>query len=478
MFSTIHHSRLRICWLLILFVLLLVQPTSTTLGSSISESPYAVYLPLVQNDYPWVSPFSVESNRPVVGLLADRAQELGVGWMRLHRVYWRDIQPTEQSDYDWSSLSEFENELRALAAAGITPVVIVHHSPRWATIKANSCGAIRQDKFGAFADFMAALANRYKQPEFNVHHWELGNEPDVDPSLVRVDNVFGCWGDANDPYYGGRHYGEMLKVVAPAIRRADPQAKILIGGLLLDKPVSLDPGQNKPALFLKGILEAGAAPHFDIVPYHAYPSYLGQQIDYDLLPSHWSSWGGWTLGKARFLRQMMGQYGIDKPLFLNETALGCVPEYYTCDPPPEDFFQAQADFLARTFTRAQSEQIGGLTWYTLNGPGWRHGGLLDASGDPRPAFHAYKNLATRLAFTKYEGKADYGSQIEGYSFLRAGERVHVIWSKDTTMHTVTVPRSKLIQVYDRDGNTISPTLVGDQYQFTVGFSPVYVDLMR
>jgi hypothetical protein len=470
--------------LVVLSVFLFLQPTggiysnpSRQNNRSINGDNF-VYLPVVLQNYPWVSPFSVESNEKIAGTLLDRAEELGPGWVRLHRISWRNIQPTEDPVYDWSSLSDFEDELRALRGAGITPIAIVHHSPRWATIEPTSCGAVRTDKFQAFANFMSVLVSRYKQPEFDVHYWELGNEPDVDPSLVNTDNVFGCWGDIDDPYYGGRHYGEMLKVVGPAIKAADPDAKILVGGLLLNKPVTLDPGTNKPALFLKGILQAGAAPYFDIVPYHAYPSYTGQQIDYDVDDGPWQSWGGWTLGKARFLRQIMDEYGVDKPLFLNETALGCNPDYYSCEPPPAQFYEAQADYLARTFTRALSEDIGGLTWYTLNGPGWREGGLLDNSYNPRPAYVAYKHLITRLAYSTYAGTADYGSAIEAYSFTKKPQRVHVAWSKDATSDIVQVPQSDLIQAYDRDGNAISPTPVGDNYRFTVGLSPVYLVLNR
>jgi hypothetical protein len=476
--SMLRHLCLRICLLFALFTLLFVQPTTTMRGDSTLDDQHVVRLPLVQNEYPWVSPFAVESGTQVVGTILDRTQELGVGSIRLHRLHWRNVQPTEQSGYDWSTMSGFEDELRALAGAGVTPIVIVHHSPRWATIAATSCAAIRRDKLGAFAAFMTAAVSRYKDPPFNVHHWELGNEPDVDPSLVIRDSVFGCWGDIHDPYYGGRYYGEMLKVVSPAIRSADPQAKILVGGLLLDKPVSLEPGADKPALFLKGILETGAAPHFDIVPYHAYPVYDGLRVDYDLQAPNWAPWGGWTLGKARFLRQIMDQYDVDKPLFLNETALGCADEHYNCDPPPDDFFQAQADYIGRTFARAQSEKIGGLTWYTLNGPGWRHSGLLTPLDERRPAFYAYKNLATRLALTKYEGTADYGSAIEGYSFVKANVRVHVVWSKDTVADTIRVSRYSLLHAFGRDGNEIFPTLIGDRYHITVGFSPVYLELVR
>ena len=51
-----------------------------------------------------------------------------------------------------------------------------------------------------------------------MHHWELGNEPDVDPDLVPPDSIFGCWGEISDrEYYGGKEYGNMLKLVYPAI---------------------------------------------------------------------------------------------------------------------------------------------------------------------------------------------------------------------------------------------------------------------
>ena len=65
---------------------------------------------------------------------------------------------------------------------------------------------------------MQQVAARYSKPEFNVHDWEIGNEPDMDPDFVPLDNGFGCWGDAQDPYYGGRQYGTMLQYVTPSIR--------------------------------------------------------------------------------------------------------------------------------------------------------------------------------------------------------------------------------------------------------------------
>ena len=51
----------------------------------------------------------------------------------------------------------------------------------------------------------------------------------MDPKLVDPDSVFGCWGDNDDDYYGGGYYADMLKMVYPAVKSADPQAQVLIG---------------------------------------------------------------------------------------------------------------------------------------------------------------------------------------------------------------------------------------------------------
>jgi hypothetical protein len=464
--------------LLVLLAIALSWPTAALSGDT-PAGGHTLYLPSILSDYPWVSPYSVETSLSLTQTLSDRANELGVGWMRLHRLYWRDVQPTEGSEYDWSALRDFEDELRKLAAAGIQPIVIVHQSPGWATVRDTACSAVRPDKLSAFAAFLSAAVERYKAPEYNVHHWELGNEPDVDPSLVGRDQVYGCWGDASDPYYGGRHYGEMLKVVAPAIRSADPGAKILIGGLLLDRPDSLQPGPDKPSLFFKGILEAGAADYFDLVPYHVYSSFIDARRDHDTANYlSWAPWGGMVLGKARFLRQIMDEYGVDKPLLLNETALNCHNKYALCDPPPDAFFQAQADHLVRVFVRAQSTGVGGITWYTLNGPGWRQGGLLDEDGARRPAFIAYQSLIEQLSEARYDSPADYGLGIEAYRFRQAGHNVHVVWSKDTSVRTVRVLRSQLIRAIDRDGALLSPTLSGDYYVLTVSMEPIYLHIKR
>ncbi|MGW8250978.1 MAG: hypothetical protein ACWGO1_10075, partial [Anaerolineales bacterium] len=253
----------------------------------------SVFVPLLFADHPWDSPFGIESSPPLIesNNMLSRAVELPVGFVRLgNQISWRILQPNPGDSPKWELLAGFDDELRGLKAAGIRPVVVIKDHPFWALdpVKARdadgnltSCGAIAKDYFDEFATFAGQLVERYKTDEFNVHDWELGNEPDVDPTEVPQNYPFGCWGDKSDPYYGGRHYGEMLKVVAPAIRKADSRAQIWIGGLLLNNPASSSSSSMSmllsqdiealrntpyassatsdglPEQFFKGILEAG-----------------------------------------------------------------------------------------------------------------------------------------------------------------------------------------------------------------------------
>jgi hypothetical protein len=323
---------------------------------------------------------------------------------------------------------------------------------------------------------MRALVARYKGDEFDVHTWELGNEPDVDPILVKGSSAFGCWGDIDDAYYGGEAYGRMLQVVTPAIRAEDPGARVVLGGLLLDKPEPTDPNMGHPELFLEGVLRAGAADDFDILAYHAYPSYDGTVKDHDLTFLFWADWGGIVPGKALFLRQTMARYGVDKPLFLNETGLGC-PSYFTvCDPPEPQFFQVQASYVIRSFVRGIGQGIIGFVWYTLDGPGWRHTNLLDGDGTLKPAYVAYQQLAQQLNQARYLRPVDYGPGLDAYAFQRGTQYVHVVWAIEDETLAIMIPRNNYVAAYGRDGELLSPTLVAMNYQLQVGFEPIYVIL--
>lgn len=451
-----HYIRYRRWWLLLLLIGVLIGSSGGRPTHSAADTPATVYLPLIIDQRVWPSPFGFESGTGKLSTPAVSAQvqALGPRWVRLNAINWRQIQPAPDSPYNWDVLAAFERDLATAAELNLTPLVIVDDSPDWATIDLpyypykTSCAAIRDERLADFARFLEALIERYPQ----VQYWELGNEPDVDPRLVSINQVYGCWGDIDDPFYGGERYGRMVQFVAPVMRAANPQVKIVIGGLLLNTPITTKSGYGTPERFFEGILRSGAADSFDVVAYHAYPNYWQAVYDLDMAPG-WYEYGGVFAGKARFLRGIMAQYSVQKPLFMNEGAIICRPELPTCSQTNIDYINLQADLLLRGFVRALNADVRVLMWYTLDGPGWRWSGLLDSEQHPRPVYHAYHTLIDHVRDSVLPPPriSDYGTNIEAYRFVRGNEVVDVAWSLVPESQTIQLPAQQLRAVYSRDG---------------------------
>lgn len=464
-----------------------INPTPSAIEQPV-DNEQKIFIPTLLKAGPPVL-FSVESNESFVTgqSLFNRLGEIRAPYVRLNsRVSWRLLQPDGPDDpIDWSKLATFEEELRSLTQLNIKPVIVLNDSPRWATTKPTSCGAIRTDQFAAYAAFITRLIQRYSAPEFNIHDWELGNEVDVDSDLgLEVDSVYGCWGDISAADYGGSQYGEMLKVVGPTIRQADPRAVIWMSGLLLASPNTksndADGKLGCPECFFDGVLSTGAAPYIDVIPYHFYPPYLNEVRDYDTL-FPWHNLGGGVRGKAQFLRNVMSKYAIDKPLALNEIALMCAEvvggqAVTYCTPPNSQFFDVQADFLVKVFTRAWSINIMSVSWYTLNGPAWRYTGLVESSTNlVTPAYVAYIEYLDRLRDGEFQSAHNYGQDIEAYTFKKDGVLVDVVWTNVNENKIIQIPQFQWIAAYDRTGNAITPTASGGYYEVTVSMSPIYIE---
>ena len=162
---------------------------------------------------------------------------------------------------------------------------------------------------------MEEAVTRYSKPPYNVKYWELGNEPDVDPANMPPNAVYGCWGNINDPYYGGGYYAELLKAIYPRIKVADPDAQVLIGGLLLDcdptnPPIDANTGLPRnctPSRFLEGILLNGGGEFFDSVSFHAYDYYGSNLGEYSNANWHssWNTTGPVLTAKVNYLRKLL-----------------------------------------------------------------------------------------------------------------------------------------------------------------------------
>jgi hypothetical protein len=205
-----------------------------------SDTPLSkttLFLPVVGDGWqpPVSSIFGVDWIFSQPGSGFQQIAQAGVGWMRLSwtGVNWALVEPSPGAR-DWSQLSALDKALLTLSSQGIRPIVTVRGAPGWAqSVPGYECGPVDPSQYGAFAGFMHDLVSRYSASPYNVHDWEMWDEPDIDPELVNPNSFWGCWGVEGDEDYGGRAYSQMLSAVYPVIKAADPQAQVFVGGLLL-----------------------------------------------------------------------------------------------------------------------------------------------------------------------------------------------------------------------------------------------------
>lgn len=406
------------------------------------------------------------------------SQQAGAHWLRRNALLWNALEPVPGARH-WENMASLEAELQRAAELGQEVILIVRGTPGWAQQAPGiSCGPVRADQLPAFAAFLADAVARYSAPPFNVKYWELGNEPDVATGLVAPDEVYGCWGDPSDPYYGGSYYAEMLAAVYPRIKTANPQAQVLVGGLLLDcdpvNPPETSAGSGEfrdcsPSRFLEGILIEGGE-YFDGVSFHAYDYYdlaYGQYHN----PNWHSSWdttGPVLIAKAHYLRSLLDQYGHTTKYLVNtEVALICGR---TGDEPPcqdETFQRTKANYLAQSYAAAQAAGLRANLWYSLRG--WRSSGLVDGALQPLIAYQAYQASVEKVGRAAFLREVNEYPGVRGYEFVRQGTRLWVLWSQDGANHVLSLPEAPgaLFDVLS------APLPVAQELTLTL--DPVYVE---
>jgi hypothetical protein len=428
--------------------------------------------------------FGVELINAVDSTLMNNLSGSGATWTRHTVLEWASIEPvrTNPPTYLWNKVNNGkESSLRAASDRGVDVIATVKFTPSWAQkYPGVSCGPVHPNNLDEFAQFMAAAVARYSVPPYNIKFWEIGNEPDVDISIDPPDSVFGCWGDQSKPAtFGGDYYAEMLKVVYPAIKAADPSAQVVIGGLLLDCDPN-NPPPNKSCIdanFLEGILMNDGADYFDYVAFHAYanyvptPSLTNPSIVDENPPSPWAHLGGTVVGKVTFLRNVLAKYGVSKPLILDEGGLICHTSFQLlCNPPSAKFYQDQADYLVKMYVRNISLDIVATIWFTLEGPGWHYGGLYyDTITTPKPAYYALSYLTRELNGAAYVGQVNQYPGVWGYEFSTATKRIWVLGVSGLNGYTITLPAGWQA-VYDKYGAAVTP----NNNQVYVK-SPLYVE---
>ena len=215
-----------------------------------------------------------------------QVREMGATWV-VDLFPWAYIQPRGPRSYDWRGADLLVAHARQQGLQIIARLDIV---PAWARAKDTTDRRIDPAYYDDFARYAAAFAARYRD---QVRYIVVWNEP----------NLFFEWGSREpDP----AAYAELLKVVYPAVKQANPEMQIAAGGL--------SPGPSVPGIrlddltFLRGMLAAGAP--FDVLAIHAY----GAQVAPDEEPHP----DRVNFRRIEVYRNLLKEAGQTRPLIVTE----------------------------------------------------------------------------------------------------------------------------------------------------------------
>lgn len=202
------------------------------------QSPFGV-LEFLHWNHPWNSYkySTTEDLKQAVELM----KEAGVGWVRMDFL-WGDIEP-ESGQFQFG---KYDNIVDLLSKNNIHILGLLHYSTDWAS----SCGRWNcppQD-FQLFVDYAVRVATRYKD---KIKYWEIWNEPDSST----------YW----EPQDGLKSYCTLLKNVYVALKKVDPDCKILNGGIA------------NGLASVNHLYDNGAKGYFDILNIHIFENPLNPE---------------------------------------------------------------------------------------------------------------------------------------------------------------------------------------------------------
>ncbi len=449
-----------------LLLLLCMAACSNAMKPTRAAAPTQTYIPMVKAPFtPTVFGVSVYSIDNPGGL--QQLADANISWTR-RDFRWSRVESFE-GERNWGNVNDLEQEFINANANNINVVLIINATPDWAIDDSTLCpgGKIKENKLLAFKNFVHDLALRYSQPPFNIHHFELFNEPD---SI----GLNGCWGDPSDPYYGGEYYGQMLMAAYPAIKAADPNAQVMIGGLLLDcNPNNPPVGQNcTSSKFLEGILVSGAKDYFDGVSFHAYDYYSG---NYDYGNANWQAkrdtTGPVTLVKSAYIRNLLSSYGASGKFLMN-TEIALVCGSYNDPTCPDGYNEAtKAFYIAHAYAASIDDDYKASIWFAAIDN--RQNSLLNPNLTPLPGYNAIKLMREELGYFESTGPLALTNGLMGYGFEKDGVTKWVVWSADGTNQTLNLtstPTSVLEMVDSGYANSLTP---GTSY--TIGRYPLIIE---
>lgn len=307
------------------------------------------------------------------------AKALGVKYLRC-AFSWNGIEH-QQGRYSWRFWDRLVSEGERF---GIELVPYVAYTPEWAARSRVEYWKQPPRDPALFATFMDVIATRYRG---RIKSWELWNEPDLRE----------YWQGTPD------EFAELIRQGAAAVRRADPEAVVVLGGM----------SRGPSPFFQRLIVAHHIADYVDVIAQHAYPESWdperAETIFFD-----------WPAEMQRLVAS--NRPGVD--FWLNEIGYpdyrftatnashyGSTDVYYAY----EHTLRYQGVFLFKSFVMALASGSSLTVWYRIDDFPLTerrlgddlihfHLGVLDAHGHRKPAFTAFSfyNRLFRLPVRQVE----------------------------------------------------------------------------
>jgi hypothetical protein len=314
-----------------------------------------------------VVPSGYDSNAEMQRMAAN-----GVGSVRF-LIDWRVVEPN-QGVWDWSY---YDGYIGRLAAAGIQTEPMLGGVPAWLPPRPPIFTSLARS---SWQSFLGELAARYGSnglfwrqhptlPYLPIVDWEVWNEP----------NLSGYWIGKPSP----RQFVRLLRLSHTGLRRADPHARIGIGGIF-------PPPRRRYGVSLKSFMNGiyrvrGARSAFDAVSIHPYAS----------RPKG-------VLAACRELRRIMNaHHDPATPIWITEFGWSTGGVRWRKSP-----FRATEARQAKFLTRAYRSLLGSrrqlrlqrIVWHTWQdaqpGTPWTlNMGLIHNDESPKPSLAAFARLS-------------------------------------------------------------------------------------
>ena len=303
---------------------------------------------------------------------------LGVGWVRGF-VPWTVFEPT-RGRLSESQLSALETGLAALPK-GTKVILDVVNTPQWESGSANPVMPPRNA--ADYGRFLGTMAKRFAG---RVAAWEIWNEEDE--SL--------WWASGPDP----AAYTALLKAAYPAVKTADANATVVLGGLT-----------GNDYEYLSQLYADGAKGSFDAVGVHT-DSICDVVSPYEILRNGRTDRriNRWAFLGYRTVHEVMQAHGDGSPIWMTELGWStstkvCNAGAWAGQKPGGVSPEQQATFLLQAYhCLSQDHYVQVGIWYGLQetepfgGPRGSYG-LLGSNLVPKPAYGAlvdYSHNGDRL----------------------------------------------------------------------------------